>query len=66
MRPSVRAVSNRYFETMELPIRQGRGVSDQDGADLKSGRPCRKRGAQLLAGLPARNGPAWQPRQAER
>jgi putative ABC transport system permease protein len=33
MRPSVRAVSSRYFETMELPIRQGRGVSEQDGAE---------------------------------
>lgn len=33
MRPGVRTVSGHYFETMELPIRQGRGISDQDGAD---------------------------------
>jgi putative ABC transport system permease protein len=33
MRPGVRTVSGRYFETMELPIRQGRGISDQDGAE---------------------------------
>jgi len=33
MQPSVRAVSGRYFETLELPIREGRGISEQDGAD---------------------------------
>ena len=33
MRPAVRAVSGRYFESMELPIRQGRGISEQDGAE---------------------------------
>jgi putative ABC transport system permease protein len=32
-RPGVRTVTGRYFETMELPIRQGRGISEQDGAD---------------------------------
>jgi putative ABC transport system permease protein len=33
MRPGVRAVSGHYFETLELPIRLGRGISDQDGAE---------------------------------
>ena len=33
LRPGVRAVSGHYFETMELPIRLGRAISDQDGAD---------------------------------
>ena len=32
-RPGVRTVTGRYFETMELPIRLGRGTSEQDGAD---------------------------------
>jgi len=32
-RPGVLAVSAHYFETMEFPIRQGRGISPQDGAD---------------------------------
>ena len=32
-RPAVRAVSGHYFETMEYPIRQGRAISPQDGAD---------------------------------
>jgi len=32
-RPGVLAVSGRYFETMELPIRQGRAISPQDGTD---------------------------------
>jgi putative ABC transport system permease protein len=31
MRPGVRAVSSHYFEAMEMPILQGRGISDQDG-----------------------------------
>jgi putative ABC transport system permease protein len=31
--PEVFAVSGRYFETMEFPIRQGRAISPQDGAD---------------------------------
>ena len=31
MRPGVRIVSGHYFETMELPIRLGRAISDQDG-----------------------------------
>jgi putative ABC transport system permease protein len=31
--PWVSAVSGRYFETMELPMRQGRAISPQDGAD---------------------------------
>ena len=30
-RPDVLAVSGRYFETMEFPIRQGRAISPQDG-----------------------------------
>jgi putative ABC transport system permease protein len=33
MRPDARTVSGRYFETMELPIRLGRGISDQDGTE---------------------------------
>ena len=33
MRPGVRAASSHYFETAELPIRLGRGISDQDGAE---------------------------------
>jgi len=33
MRPGVRMVSCHYFETMELPIRLGRGISDQDGVE---------------------------------
>ncbi len=33
MRPSLHTVSGHYFEAMELPIRQGRGISDQDGAE---------------------------------
>jgi putative ABC transport system permease protein len=33
MRPGVRAVSSRYFEAMELPMLQGRGISDQDSAE---------------------------------
>jgi predicted permease len=32
-RPGVRTVTGRYFETMELPIRLGRAISEQDGAD---------------------------------
>lgn len=32
-RPDVLAVSGHYFETMELPIRQGRAISPQDGPD---------------------------------
>lgn len=32
-RPAVLAVSGHYFETMEFPIRQGRAISPQDGAD---------------------------------
>jgi len=32
-RPSLVAVSSRYFETMELPILQGRGISEEDGTD---------------------------------
>ena len=31
--PWVRAASGRYFETMEVPIRDGRGVSPEDSAD---------------------------------
>ena len=31
--PWVRAATGTYFETMELPIREGRGISPQDGAD---------------------------------
>jgi putative ABC transport system permease protein len=31
--PEVFAVSGHYFETMEFPIRQGRAISPQDGAD---------------------------------
>jgi putative ABC transport system permease protein len=33
MRPGVRTVSGRYFETAELPIRLGRGISGQDGPE---------------------------------
>ncbi len=33
MRPGVRTVSAHYFETMELPIRLGRGISEQDGSE---------------------------------
>jgi putative ABC transport system permease protein len=33
MRPGIRAVSSRYFEAMQLPIQQGRGIADQDGAE---------------------------------
>jgi putative ABC transport system permease protein len=33
IRPSLHAVSGHYFETMELPIRLGRAISEQDGAD---------------------------------
>jgi predicted permease len=33
LRPGVRAVSSHYFDAMELPIRQGRGITDQDGAE---------------------------------
>ena len=33
MRPNVRAVTGRYFETAELPIRHGRGISDRDGTE---------------------------------
>jgi putative ABC transport system permease protein len=33
MRPGVRTASGHYFETMELPIRLGRAISEQDGAD---------------------------------
>ena len=32
-RPAVHTVTGRYFETMELPIRLGRGISEQDGTD---------------------------------
>jgi putative ABC transport system permease protein len=32
-RPRVAAVSGHYFETLEFPIRQGRGISPQDGPD---------------------------------
>jgi putative ABC transport system permease protein len=32
-RPGVRPVSGRYFETMELPIRLGRAISEQDSVD---------------------------------
>jgi putative ABC transport system permease protein len=33
MRPGLHTVSGHYFETMELPIRLGRAISEQDGAD---------------------------------
>ena len=33
MRPGVQVVSGHYFETMSLPIRQGRGITDQDGVE---------------------------------
>jgi len=33
MRPGVRAVSGRYFEAMQLPVLEGRGITDQDGVE---------------------------------
>jgi predicted permease len=33
IRPGIRAVSSHYFETLEVPIRRGRGISERDGAD---------------------------------
>jgi putative ABC transport system permease protein len=32
-RPEVQAVSGHHFETMKLPVLEGRALSDQDGAD---------------------------------
>ena len=32
-RPAIRVVSGHYFETAELPIRLGRGISERDGAE---------------------------------